>query len=164
MYVEVNMEGFPTTDKPIIVNQIVKGSLLINLIVNNIYTVEDLLKYDVEGLLKIEDISLFNIAILKKKLNELGYHLRGEEIVEFDDYYDSEREEPLKCCDVIVKKKRELEKRIIEVEIDNEKSYKEDNQNYLNALYSLEKDLNYAFETLLNYVREKREEKIGLNK
>lgn len=164
MYVEVNMKGFPTTAKLISVNQIVKGSLLINLIVNNIYTVEDLLKYDVEGLLKIEGISLFSIAVLKKKLNELGYHLKGEEIVEFDDYYDSEREKPLKCCDVIVRKKRELEKRIIEVEIDNEKSYKEDNQNYLNVLYSLEKDLDYAFETLLNYVREKREEKIGLNK
>lgn len=163
MYVEVNMEGFPTTAKLISVNQIVKGSLLINLIVNNIYTVEDLLKYDVEGLLKIEGISLFSIAVLKKKLNELGYHLKGEEIVEFDDYYDSEREKPLKCCDVIVGKKRELEKRIIEVEIDNEKSYKEDNQNYLNVLYSLEKDLDYAFETLLNYVREKRE-KNGLNK
>lgn len=145
-------------------NQIVKGSLAIRLLVNNIYTVEDLLKYDVEGLLKIEGISLFNIAVLKNKLNELGYHLRGEEIVEFDDYYDDEREKPLKCCDVIVEKKRELEKRIIEVEIDNENSYREDNQKYLNVLYNLEKDLDYAFETLLNYVREKREEKIGLNK
>lgn len=170
MYVEVNMESFPTTAKLISMNRIVKGSLLMSLIANNIDTMEDLLKYNVEELLKIDGISLFSIAVLKKKLNELGYHLKGEEIVEYTDYYDSEKEEPLKCCDVIVKKKRELEKRIREVEnemeIEIKKIYRgspllKEYQTYLDGLYNLEKELDYAFVTLLNYVQEKREKKLS---
>ncbi len=170
MYVEVNMDDFGTPAKPISINQIAKGGLVISLVTNSIYTVEDLLKYDVVELLKIDGISLFSIAVLKMKLNELGYHLKGEAIVNFDDYHDSEREEPLKCCDVILKKKRELKKRIIDVEKEMEKTHRKDSpilkdyQTYLDGLYNLEKELDNVFETLLNYVQEKRKEKNSLNK
>lgn len=39
-----------------------------------------------------------------------------------------------------------------------------DYQTYLDGLYNLEKELDNAFETLLNYVQEKRKEKNSLNK
>ncbi len=61
MYVEVNMDDFGTPAKPISINQIAKGGLVISLVTNSIYTVEDLLKYDVVELLKIDGISLFSL-------------------------------------------------------------------------------------------------------
>lgn len=118
MYVEVNMEGLTTATEFIRLNEILQGreDILKSLFINYIDTVEDLLKYNVEELLNIENISLFTIAVLKKSLNELGYHLKGEEIVDYADYFDSERVEPLKCCDVIIKNKRKLQKKIIYID------------------------------------------------
>lgn len=146
------------------------GPVDVTLLMNNIETLGDLLNCNVKKLLEIDGITLVTIARISKRLNELGYHLEGEDIVIYDDYLDNERKEPLKCCDVIIKKQRELKSRIAEIKNEmqssNSYSFKENRvkqlQNYLIELANLEYELDGALEILLNYVHEKREKSSSL--
>lgn len=146
------------------------GPVDVTLLMNDIKTLGDLLNCDIEKLLEIDGITLVTIATIRKKLNELGYHLEGEDIVSYTDYLDRERKEPLKCCDVIIKKKREVKARIAEIKNEIQSSkyfvFKEKRvkelQNYFMELSNLEYELDGALEILLNYVHEKREKSSSL--
>lgn len=130
------------------------------LIMNNIFTIKDLLEYNVmELLFQFNRISLFTVAILKNKMNELGYHLKGEEIVDYSDYLDNKRQKALNCCDKIILDKKRLMETIKKGE--EEIKCHGNNKNQLKAkleeAYKLEQDLDFVIEALLNHVCEIRE-------
>lgn len=79
-----------------------------DLIENHIFTVGELLDFSVIELFCFNNLNLFDVACIKKFLNSYGYHLVGEDLVEYSDYYYPERIVLLKQCNILIQQRNKI--------------------------------------------------------
>lgn len=96
------------TDKTNISDTALLGELKENLIKNYINTIGDLKKISVVELLSLGNISIYDVQCIKDVLNPNGYHLIGEELIEFKDFYNAERNALLNHCQVLIDQRNRI--------------------------------------------------------
>lgn len=85
-------------------------SLLINRLYvdNDIKTIGELSKLSLWELLNLKNITIFNVACIKKLLNKYNYHFLGEEYVDYSDYCDDNKKELLQKCERLLKQRNKI--------------------------------------------------------
>jgi hypothetical protein len=99
-------------------------------------TLNDILKYNVEELLKLDGITTFDVACLIELLNKYNYHLEEEHLLNISYFHDEKITPILKYCDHLIEKRNNLKK-------ENNELYLEEEQNLSNIINVL---LNQAYE------------------